>query len=144
MKIWGPDTCECRIEEIYNGAEIVGGGQVLRKCAAHGSVPDDELYGVLYSNPDGENKRKNQFHRMLLGFEDGVPGLNLAETKRQPDGSDHTALKEGVTFNWAWTGQGRDRVLVASINGASLSAQQRAAIVAACNVRFGAGKVTLS
>ena len=144
MKIWGPDTCDCRIEEIYDGTNINGGGQVVRKCEAHGSVEDSELYGVLYSSPDGENKRKNQLERMLLGFpDDGIPGLNLSEAKRDADGSERVEFKSGVRFRWAFSGQGRSRVLQATIEGANLTPQQRTAILNACEARFGSGKVSL-
>ena len=81
MKTWKPDTCECLVEEIYNGTQIVGGGQVLKKCPAHAALADNEIYGVLYSNPDGENKRKNQMLRILLGYED-VKDLGLEELKK--------------------------------------------------------------
>ena len=75
-KQWHPDTCACIINEIYDGTKIIGGGSVVRKCLVHESIPDNELYGVLYANPDGENKRKNIMLRILLGFEE-VKGLNL-------------------------------------------------------------------
>ena len=95
MKTWQPDTCECLVEEVYEGTTIKGGGQVLRKCPAHLTVPDDQLYGVLYANPDGENKRKNQLIRALLGYE-GF-SLNLHETKTNPDGSTYIDFKSGVS-----------------------------------------------
>lgn len=141
MKTWKPDTCECLIEEIYNGKDIVGGGQVLEKCLAHQNVPDNELYGVLYSNPDGENKRKNQVFRILLGYE-SVKGLGLEEAKTDPEGNDvGLGLKKGIEYNWSFEGTGKNRVLKVDVKGASLSILQKAAIKTLCDTKFGVGKV---
>ena len=108
MKTWKPDTCECLVEEIYNCAEIVGGGQVLKKCIVHQGVADDELYGILYSNPDGENKRKNQVLNILLGYE-AIKDLGLEEAKTNDDGSDGgLGLKNGLEYDWSFTGTGKD------------------------------------
>ena len=141
MKTWKPDTCECEVEEIYNGTEIVNGGQVLSKCIAHQSVSDTELYGVLYANPDGENKRKNQMLRVLLGYE-SVKGLGLEETKKNQDGSDAgLGLKEGIEYKWNFEGSGKDRVLQVEIKGANLTKAQKDAIKDLSDTRFGVGKV---
>jgi hypothetical protein len=40
-----PTRC-CEMEEIYDGAKIVGGGRVIHKCYWHRDVPDEELYAV--------------------------------------------------------------------------------------------------
>ena len=143
MKTWKPDTCECLVEEIYNGTEIVGGGQVIKKCVAHQTVPDNELYGVLYSNPDGENKRKNQMLRILLGYED-VKGLGLEEIKFNDDGSmGGLGLKRGIEYSWSFAGTGKDRVLKVEVKGANLSVPQKAAIKALCDTKFGMGRVEM-
>ena len=59
---WRPDTCECSIEEEYDrdipNSEITC-SKVIKKCTAHQDIADTDLYGVIYANPDGENKRKN-------------------------------------------------------------------------------------
>ena len=141
MKTWKPDTCGCEIEEIYNGTEIVGGGEVLKKCVAHTSVPDDQLYGVLYSNPDGENKRKNQMLRILLGHED-IKDLGLEEEKTNPDGSSGgLGLKSGIDYSWSFEGTGKNRVLKVEVKGANLLKSQKDSIVALCDTKFGTGKV---
>ena len=141
MKTWKPDTCECLIEEIYNGTEIVGGGKVLKKCSAHQLVSDNELYGVLYSNPDGENKRKNQMLRILLGYE-SVKGLGLEEAKTNPDGSNAgIGLKQGVEYLWSFGGEGKERVLKVEVKGVSLTLSQKIAIKNLCDTKFGIGKV---
>lgn len=143
MKTWKPDTCECVIEEIYNGTEIIGGGQVVKKCVAHDSVPDNELYGVLYSNPDGENKRKNMVHRALLAH-DELKSLGIEEQKTNPDGSDAgMGFKKGIEYIWLFTGTGKNRVLNIEVRGANLSSGQKAAIKNHCDNKFGVGKVAI-
>ena len=143
MKTWKPDTCECEVEEIYNGTQIIGGGQVIKKCIAHTTVPDVDLYGVLYSNSDGENKRKNQILRILLGYEE-VKGLGLEEIKFNDDGSmGGLGLKKGVEYVWSFEGFGKDRVLNVEVKGANLSLPQKNAIKALCDTKFGVGKVEI-
>jgi hypothetical protein len=140
MKIWKPDTCGCEIEEVYNGTEITGGGAVLHKCTAHTAVADNELYGVLYANPDGENKRKNEIYRILIG-EGGVEGLGLEETVTDERGQQSRRLKPGVEYSWSYQNTGKNRVLRVEIRGATLTTAQKNAIRNAAVSRFGAGKV---
>ena len=148
MKTWKPDTCECMVEEIYDGSNIVGGGQVLHKCEAHRDVPDDELYGVLYSTdltqpPTGENARKNMVLRILLGHEE-IKGLGLEETKTNPDGSEAgLGLKAGVEYGWSFSGTGKDRVLRVEVKGATLTKAKKDSIRALCGRKFGVGKVEI-
>ena len=144
MKTWKPDTCECEVEEIYSGTTIIGGGKVLKKCLAHTIVPDTDLYGVLYSNPDGENKRKNQIHRALLGYDGDIGGLNLSEPKTNPDGSDGgLGLKTGIEYLWSFIGTGKDRVIRVELKGITLSPPQKTALRNFCNSKFGTGKVEI-
>ena len=143
MKTWKPDTCECEVEEIYQGTEIKGMGRVIHKGPEHINVPDDELYGVLYSNSDGENKRKNQMLRILLGFE-SVKGLGLEEIKKNQDGSDAgLGLKQGIEYDWSFTGIGKDRILRVEVRGGNLSIPQKNAIRALSNTKFGINKVEI-
>ena len=144
MKTWQPDTCKCVVEEIYpeNPGDPITGGQVLFKCEAHADVPDEELYGVLYANPDGENKRKNLMHRALLGH-DTVKGLGLEQRKQRPDGTEVTELKDGVEFDWSFEGQGKNRVLKVNVKGANLTSPQKAALRDLSEAKFGANKVSI-
>ena len=136
MKTWTPDTCPhpgCIIEEIYDGPAIVGGGQVVRKCVAHQNVPDNELYGVLYANPDGENKRKNNIFRALCGFD----GLNLGTD----DGAGQ--LKNGVEYLWSFSGIGATRALTVQLTGIVLSVQKKSTLQNFCDTKFGVGRVII-
>jgi len=141
MKTWQPDTCECVIEEIYNGTEIIGGGEVVSKCKVHQDVADKDLYGVLYSNPDGENKVKNHVYRILLGYE-GVKDLGLEELKTTTDGeSAGLGLKTGLKYEWSFSGEGATRIFAFEVKGAILTQDQKDAILAEASVKFGDGKV---
>jgi hypothetical protein len=142
MKTWKPDTCDCVIEEIYQGTEIVGGGQVVKKCAAHSTVEDKDLYGVLYANPDGENKVKNQMYRVLLGMED-VKGLGLEKVTKNKEGNDVIELADGVDYKWTFDGLGYNRKLKVEVKGAALTKAKKDNIKAHADAKFGNGKVEI-
>lgn len=143
MKTWKPDTCDCLVEEIYEGTTIIGGGQVLRKCPAHQDVSNSELYGILYSNPDSENKRKNIAHRILLGQE-SIKDLGLEEMKKNQDGSNAgLGLKPGIEYSWSFTGTGKNRVLRMEVKGANLPQNKKDEITFLCVSKFGNGKIEL-
>lgn len=139
MKTWKPDTCECCIEEVYNGTDIVGGGEVVKKCAVHTDVPDEELYDVLLNK---ENRVKNGLHRVLLGH-DEIKTLGLHKMTRQKDGTDVAELKDGVEYKWQFEGTGKNRVLKAEIVGATLTKNQKDAIKALVEEKHGQGRVTI-
>lgn len=141
MKIWKPDTCKCIVEELYNGNEIIGGGQIINKCEAHTTVPDTDLYGVLYANPDGENKVKNTVRNILLG-QDKIKNLGLEKTVSNK-GSSEIAFNDGVDYEWNFIGTGKDRKLNVEIKGASLTVNQKESIKSLCNSKFGLGKVEI-
>lgn len=142
MNTWKPDTCECEVEEIYNGTEIIGGGQVLHKCKAHKDLQDDEVYGVLYANPDGENKRKNEIEAMLLG-QRGID-FGLHEQKfNKDDEPAGVGWKKKLKYKWAFTGNGKDRVLSFEIKGANISDENRKIIQQKCQEKFGINKVNI-
>lgn len=139
---WIPDTCPppgCMVEEIYSGTTIIGMGQVLRKCPAHIAVPDSQLYGVLYSNPDGENKRKNRIFKEMLEKFSG----SLSELKTSADGSQTFDWKGGVTVSWVYTGAGSARLLTITVIGVNLTNNQKNLIQNYCDTNFGIGKVVL-
>ena len=140
MKIWRPDTCPdpgCIVEELYSGTTITGMGVVVQKCPAHLGVADAALYGVLFTNPDGENKRKNRVEGKLQADLRNV----LWETVLDANGN--LVFKSGITFNFSWSGTGSTRVLTITVTGISLSNGQKNAINNFCTAQFGAGKVVL-
>jgi len=139
---WKPDTCECHVEEQYDNsienAEMTC-SKVLKKCSAHIAVADADLFGVLYSNPDGENKRKNLVHKYLLETD----SLGLAEDVVQKDGSTIRTLKAGVKYDWSFSGTGKDRVLNAEIKGATLAVGQKNNLKTFCDSTLGVNKVNI-
>lgn len=142
MKLWRPDTCAsphdtCIVEEIYVGTTITGMGRVIRKCSVHVGVADQDLYGVLITNPDSEQKRKNRFYRLLLGLEG--EDLNLAELNE--DGA--LVLKRGIGVSWTFTGSSTSRVLAVTVSGVNLTTNQKNRVVAKLEQLFGVGRVTV-
>lgn len=130
---WRPDTCECVIEETHdpeNAAYGVKFSAVIEKCAIHIAVSDANLYGVVYANSDGENKRKNLVDQFLR--ETSALDLTVADA----DGS--LIYKRGVVFNWSFDA---DRNLVISVAGVTLTANQQTSIRTFADANFGAGKV---
>ena len=140
MKTWRPDTCPdpgCIVEELYSGTAITGMGQVIQKCPAHLGVADAALYGVLYANSDGENRRKNLVDKRLKADLRNV----LWETVLDSGGN--LVFKSGITINFSWSGTGSTRVLMLTVTGISLTNSQKNAVDNYCTNQFGAGKVVL-
>jgi hypothetical protein len=141
-QLWTPDTCNCKIEEVEESPDHWVGGNVIRKCADHTDVPDDELYGVLYSNDDGENKMKNQLEGYLLGM--GGVDFGFHEAKKHKDGSSAgTGWKDGFRYKWHFSGTGKNRTLHASVEGGILDNAQKKKIRDACSKRFKSDRVVL-
>lgn len=138
---WKPDTCACVVEEEYdrdNPDAAFTCSAVISKCPAHSAVSDANLYGVLYANSDGENKRKNKVHGFMLN------NLStLTEIKTSENGSSYIEFKNGINVSWNWTGTGASRVLQVTVTGATLSNNQKAALTTFAESTFGAGKVVI-
>lgn len=140
-QIWSPDTCGCQVEETLDENHECISSRTVRKCSIHDVVNDDELYGVLYANPDGENKRKNLVHGILLGC-GRTKGLGLEEEKTNKDGSKGgIGLKQGLKYNWHFTGSGKDRMLHFEVEGTNISQADRKRIKDECEEKFGKDKV---
>lgn len=92
--------------------------QVARKCSAHASIPDNELYDTLHAAPASEGKRRN---RLRGWVEENAPG---------------------VTVDVSWSGTGKNRVLLITTTGATQ--QQKNFAQNWCDQQFGAGKVVIS
>lgn len=138
MRTWKPDTCDCKVEELYNGTQIIGMGQVLNKCPAHQSIPDNELYAVIYTNPDSEQKRKNLFHGHLLD------NPKLAKLVTKPDGQEVREFNSGISYEWSFSGTGKDRILNVNIKNNNLSANEKKALKDFADANFGNGKIEIS
>ncbi len=126
-QIWRPDTCECVVEEEYDRDDFNSPftcSAVIKKCDSHKNVDDSDLFGVLYTNPDGENKLKNLIHKQLI--EDDT--LGLTDSKINKDGSITKTLKENIDFNWSFTGKDYDRVININVEGNEITDIQQSMI----------------
>jgi len=142
LQTWKPDTCKCIIEEAFNTetGEITC-NQVLYKCDDHEDVSMNEIFGVIYANPDGENKRKNLIHKELVENK----SLGLSETKKNSDKSEYEALKDDIKYLWSFTGKGKNRILQIEIKGVIQSLEQeiimKTHLKDHAKQKFGDGKV---
>jgi len=134
MKTWKPSTCDCKVEEIYNGTEIVGMGQVLNKCEAHKDVSDNELYETLMK----EGHTLCDTLRILVGLDGSVESKAVA-TKI----SDGNALNSDVEYKWSFAGSGKNRQFQFEVVGASLTKAEKDNIKVACDDKLGLGKITI-
>lgn len=142
MKTWKPDTCECHLEELYDGREIIGMGKVLKKCDAHVDVPDEELYGVIMTNTDSEQRMKNETEALLLGLR-GVEDTGLTKEVVLEDGSKGKVWKDGAKYEWHFTGTGKNRKFHVDTDLEKLVASKSkvAEIAARTATIFGEGKI---
>ena len=136
MRTWKPDTCDCCVEEVYSGTAITGMGVVVSKCANHAAVPDNQLYGVLHTNSDSEQKRKNKLEAFILS--QGIAAF------MQQNAEGNWEWKPGIGLTWSWTGSGANRVITIGLYGATLTAGQKTTAQNWCNTQFGAGKVVIA
>jgi len=104
---WRPDTCGCSIIETWDPADpsFVRTGQPESKCQDHATVSDEELYGVLHANPDGENRRKNDVRSSLLEIDD--------ITEFDDDGN--LRFIHAAEMKWRFEGEGKNRTLHVSV-----------------------------
>ena len=141
-QLWTPDTCQCKVEETCDENGDAISATVVRKCPAHIDVPDAELYGVLYSNDDGENKVKNQIEGYLLGR--AGPEFGFHEAKRNKDGSDAgIGWKDGLKYQWHFSGTGKDRKINVSVKGGIMNDAQKKKMKEDCAKRFKSDRIIL-
>ncbi len=133
---WTPNRCgvspACSLIQKSDGVStrIVGGREttigaagveVLRKCANHASVPDDELEATLHA----EMKAVGRAGRLLAQDD---PGLALTRP-----------LDEGQDYGVSFTGAGTSRTL--RLTRLGLTALQKEALATLLNSELGAGRV---
>ena len=120
---WGPDTCGCVVEYAWDNAvaESVRThtfSQIVSRCPIHEalSLDGESLYDQLLS----ENQTKN---RALDSIIEILPAVNFEK------------------YSWTFDASRNLRVSLAA--EIVVSPQNRTAIQAALDSRFGSGKVTL-
>lgn len=147
---WRPDTCACEINETYDtgtdtwDAEetyINPDGKVFNtyRCLAHEEITDaKELYGVLHKNPDGENRIKNELEAEFL------KDNNIAQDVVGQDGNTIRQYKNGVEFNWSFSGTGRNRLLNVGIKGAIVPKSRKDSIKTFSDSKYGSTRVQIN
>lgn len=139
---WEPDTCGCAIQESQeqgNSDYGVKFSKVLTKCPVHETVLDLELYEVLMTNSDSEQKRKNRLEGYLLTDK----SLGLSESFEQEDGTMSRRFIKGVKYEWNFQGVGTARILNINMTGIILDSNIRNTIVAFVTSNFGENKVVI-
>jgi hypothetical protein len=122
IQFWEPDTCPCAVAERKHWDRVDPSKHLYktydharRRCTAHESVSYADLYNVIFADPSGENRRKNEIEKILTYCD------RYGCWTRQPSGQYSRVLKPGIAFLYGWTGEGRDRLLHVGISGASLA-----------------------
>lgn len=133
---WSPDTCECVLE--YTWDDLVPADQRthtfarhLNTCSKHAGLSGQARYNAALQH----NQRKNfTASEILERFTALVADTGADGSKR---------FKNGVTFNWSYSGVDDARVLTVSLSGVNLTNQQKNALQTALDTRFGAGRVVV-
>lgn len=129
------DTCECKL--IYELDLSLPDNQKISTfktaeviCSFHQGMINDQ---AANNAAIGQNRRKTAVEVWLL--------QNLASQLADvaPDGTIN--WKDGIKFNWSFSGIGNDRVLTISVTGFTLTINQKNQIKTFCDSTFGSGKV---
>jgi hypothetical protein len=133
---WRPDTCDCIVEYTWDDSLPLDQvthtlDTVTRKCTYHENIPSDsEVWNCVKE----ENPRKNIAHQLLLD--------NSPSTVFDLDTDGNRIFKKGISVNWTWTGTAPNRLLTIVVTGIVLTTNQKNAIQAKLNERFGINNVT--
>ena len=151
---WRPDTCECRLTDKFeypdDGGHVIPlgyGGSVQYKCPAHVDVPDEELYEVLLGNVEGTTFGECRLKNFTLGLLRGdmeIKDLGLDEPAFSKQGNRAgKKLKDGIEYEWFFTGNGKNRSLHFKVKGIDLSQKKIKDIQDWCDNKFGVGRAKL-
>ena len=132
LQTWKPDTCGCIVVENVPETGNKTLASVTKKCPAHSGVLDNDLYGILYANPDGENKVKNIVMAELL--DEGVTETFRLTEKVLVNGELQKKFRDGHECVCSFTGVGANRVL--EVHADLLSPQHRRALLDHCKSLF--------
>jgi hypothetical protein len=132
---WEPDTCSCKVIQSKDTVtNITSLDTYSNTCSFHSSISNSS---TRYSTFLAENQRKNNTLRLAL--------VNLSAQLAGTDPvSGAISLKQGIIFNWSFSGTGETRVLDISFSGITLTAQQKTTLQTFCNTNFGSGKAVVS
>lgn len=141
---WQPDTCACDLSYTWDdktdaSTRVHTGSVINAACPDHAAVTDPAAhFGVVL----GENQRKNQFLDVALT----TAAATLADTKTSPRTGTTTTLKETVEYTFSFNAS---RVMSVSFKGVAsktsvISVAEKTALQTAADVKFGAGKVSVT
>jgi len=138
-----PDTCGCKYSYSWDtdqneDVRVHTLHQVIRKCPAHATLTDQEIWDEVHN---GENRRKNLIRKAIVKNADN----RLQHLVRWlGEGVDqYPDLADGVSYQWSWSGTGKNRVLNVSLVGANLTNLQKLLLQSMADSQFGAGKVVI-
>lgn len=136
---WSPDTCNCIIDyewddSLPNDLITMTPVNIVNVCSDHQKLPPNitlvDFYNVLME----ENPRKNASFQHIL--DNGPSSLyDIVNNTR--------VLKKDVSFVFNWSGTAPNRTLNITVQGVSLTTNQKNVAQTALNNRFGVGKVVV-
>ena len=119
MTKWETDTCHCVILEQTEKDGTVS-GVPIKKCGDHKEVPDSDLYGVLFSNPDGENRMVNAVWKVLFGENWYIDKSSVVRVRVEP--------WDEINCNYYFNGSGKNRILHFVISGKGFTDEKKTAV----------------
>lgn len=144
VEMWGPDTCECKLKRI---CKTINGEYVCQTfssefCRAHEGLTLEEVHDAVEVENTSKNLVEGELNKIESISEEIVnpnadPEL-LGAGKSRP-----RKLKEGIKYNWSFTGSGKNRVLHVDVGGAELTKQTKDSIKLFTKEKFGEGKVNV-
>lgn len=145
-EMWAPDTCGCKLHRIckYVGEEYVCQTFETKLCEAHEGLATEEIHDVVKV----ENTSKNLVEGELLKdttLTDEIPdeGFGITPEALSAGKTRPRKWKNGIKYDWSFSGTGKNRVLNVSINGATLSKSKKDEVKLFVDTKFGQGKVNI-
>lgn len=139
---WSPDTCGCTLEYTWDDTEpeitrVNAISIINRSCEFHRNLLPN--MPVTYTCILDENQKKNKSFQIAL---DNAT-QQLTDTFTNEDGSTYIVLKNGIAFNYSFSGIAPNRILTIQFIGASLTQNQKNNIQSKLNQVFGTGNVII-
>lgn len=134
---WSPDHCSCVVEYTWDNTtdentRVHNYDNHIHICPDHLNVgPNLSGYNTMLD----ENQRKNNTLQHLI---------DNAAAQLSATGTAGGTLKNGITYNFSYTGTAPNRVLNISFTGITLTTAQKNALQTAANNKFGVNKVVIN
>lgn len=111
-QIWSPDTCGCRIEQVWDTDFPQAAPKMSRfltLCEFHDTLDEQTAYAAIYENAASEQKRKNSIALVLQADDSDA----FVDIKANGD----RVLKPEIEIRWEFSGKGADRALSFDVVG---------------------------